>query len=164
MARRTSEGLESLVQYNRLDLSVEMLILDESKIYAPLFTQEDRDAARAKLASQTGQVEELAQDRARQLRDAEGSRQKRIAAIRSSLPTDMEQLKTLAAQAGDPEEAIAINSAILEEARDVVALNRLGRAYEAIGSIDEARGAFEEALQIDPNNRIAASRLRQLRT
>jgi tetratricopeptide (TPR) repeat protein len=163
MARRTSEGLESLVEYNRLDLSVEMLILDESKIYAPLFTQEDRDAAKAKLTRQSGQVEELAQDRARQLLDAEVTRQKRIAAIRSSLPTDLEQLKTLAAQAADAEEAIAINSAILEQARDVVALNRLGRAYEAVGSPDDARSAFEEALEVDPHNRIAAGRLRQLR-
>jgi tetratricopeptide (TPR) repeat protein len=163
MARRTSEGLESLVEYNRLDLSVEMLILDESKIYAPLFTQEDRDAAKAKLARQSGQVEELALDRARQLRDAEVTRQKRIAAIPSSLPTDLEQLKTLAAQAADAVEAIAVNSAILEQTRDAVALNRLGRAYEAVGSPDEARSAFEEALEVDPHNRIAAGRLRQLR-
>jgi tetratricopeptide (TPR) repeat protein len=163
MARRTSEGLESLVEYNRLDLSVEMLILDESKIYAPLFTQEDRDAAKAKLARQSGQVEELAKDRARQLHDAEVTRQKRIAIIRSSLPTNLEQLKTLASEAADAEDAIAINSAILEQTRDVVALNRLGRAYEAVGSPDDARSAFEKALAVDPHNRIAAGRLRQLR-
>ncbi len=32
MARRTSEGLEALVEYNRLDLSMETLIMDESKL------------------------------------------------------------------------------------------------------------------------------------
>jgi hypothetical protein len=52
MARRTSEGLESLVEYNRLDLSVETLIIDESKVYAPLFTPNDRVAAHAKLERQ----------------------------------------------------------------------------------------------------------------
>ena len=55
MARRTSDGLESLVEYNRLDLSVEMLILDESAPYASLFTPEDRAAAQAKLGRQAGE-------------------------------------------------------------------------------------------------------------
>ena len=41
-------------------------------------------------------------------------------------------------------------------------LNRLGRAYEAIGSIDQARSAFRTVLTIDPTNKIAAGRLRQL--
>lgn len=50
--------------YNRLDLLVETLIIDESKVYAPLFTTADRAAARAKLARQTGHVEELSRDRA----------------------------------------------------------------------------------------------------
>lgn len=31
--------------------------------------------------------------------------------------------------------------------RDVVALNRLGRAYQAVGSIDDARAAFSRALE-----------------
>jgi hypothetical protein len=49
MARRTSDGLDAIVKYNRLDLAVETLILDETKIYAGLFTGEDRAAAREKL-------------------------------------------------------------------------------------------------------------------
>jgi tetratricopeptide (TPR) repeat protein len=163
MASRTSEGLESLVEYNRLDLSVEMLIIDESKVYAPLFTEEDRTAARTKLARQAGQVEDLARDRARQVRDEESARQARIAMIGSSLPKELAQLRKLSAQATDPEEAIAINTSILELAvTDVVALNRLARACEAIGMIDQARRAFAKALEIDPHNQIASRRLRQL--
>ena len=69
MARRTSEGLEALVEYNRLDLSMETLIIDESKVYAALFTAEDRAAAQAKLDRQTGQVADLTRDRERQLED-----------------------------------------------------------------------------------------------
>ena len=163
MARRTSDGLESLVEYDRLDLSVEMLIIDESKVYAPLFTAEDRAAARAKLARQAGEVEELARDRAKQVRDEEAARQARVAAICSSLPKELGELRELSAQATDPEEAIAINTSILEQAAsDVVALNRLGRAYEALGSIDQARYAFQKALDIDPRNQIAGRRLREL--
>jgi tetratricopeptide (TPR) repeat protein len=163
MARRTSEGLEALVEYNRLDLSVEMLIIDESKIYAPLFTAEDRAAARAKLARQAGQVGELARDRAQQVRDEEAARQARVAMIYSTLPKELTRLRELSAEAADPEEAIAINTSILEQtAGDVVALNRLGRAYVAIGSFDQARDAFHRALDIDPRNQIAGRRLREL--
>jgi tetratricopeptide (TPR) repeat protein len=164
MARRTSDGLESLVEYNRLDLSVEMLILDESKVYAPLFSSDDRVAAKAKLARQAGQVEDLARDRADQRRSERAERQARIAELRAALPVELEHLTTLAAQADDLEESIAINAAILQQMpHNVAALNRLGRAYEAIGSIDEARSAFQQALEIDPSNRIATGRLRRLK-
>jgi tetratricopeptide (TPR) repeat protein len=163
MARRTSDGLESLVEYNRLDLSVETLIIDESKIYAPLFAADDRAAAQAKLDRQAGEVEELARDRAQQVRDEAATREARVAMICSSLPKELDQLRELSARTTDPEEAIAINTSILEQvASDVVALNRLGRACEAIGSIDQARDAFQKALDIDPRNQIAARRLRQL--
>jgi tetratricopeptide (TPR) repeat protein len=164
MARRTSDGLESLVEYNRLDLSVEALIIDESRIYAPLFTSDDRAAAKAKLARQAAAVDDLARDRAQQLRSQEAARKERVAAIRSALPTELAQLRRLAAQAVDPEETIAINGFILEQMpRDVVALNRLGRAYEEIGSIDQARHAFLQALEVDPSNQIAGQRLRRLK-
>jgi tetratricopeptide (TPR) repeat protein len=152
MARRWSEGLDALVLYNRLDLSLETLILDESKSYAPLFTADDRAAARAKLQRQESQVDELVL-----------AKQARIATIRSGLPADLEQLRALAAADGDPERSIAINTAILERMPDdVVALNRLGRAYEADGSNNEARSAFEKALEIDPSSTIAAGRLRRI--
>lgn len=164
MARRTSEGLESLVEYNRLDLSVEMLIMDESKVYAPLFTAEDRAAARAKLQRRAGKVEELARDRVTQVRDAEAARQERVDRIQLSLPRSVDALRDLAAQRTDPETAIAINTLILEQVpRDVVALNRLGRAYETVGSIDQARLTFQTVLGIDPTNKIASGRLRQLK-
>ncbi|OAI39292.1 hypothetical protein AYO39_00410 [Actinobacteria bacterium SCGC AG-212-D09] len=164
MARRTSEGLESLVEYNRVDLSVEMLIMDESKVYAPLFTAEDRAAARAKLAQRTGQVEELAQRREEQVHDAADARRKRVDAISRHLPEDLDSLRTLSGGPSDPETAIALNAAILKRAsEDVVAMNRLGRAYESVGALDDARDVFCRVLVIDPTNTIAAGRLRQLK-
>jgi tetratricopeptide (TPR) repeat protein len=132
-------------------------------MYAPLFTAEDWAAARVKLARQAGEVEELARDRAKHLRDEDAARRARIAMICSSLPKELTQLRELSARAADPEEGIAINTSILEQAADdVVALNRLGRAYDATGSIDQARYAFQRALDIDPRNQVAGRRLRQL--
>lgn len=164
MARRTSEGLESLVEYNRLDLSVETLIMDESKIYAPLFTEDDREAARAKLELRAGKVGELARDRATEACDAELARQARVESIRLTLPKPIDALRDLAAQQSDPEATIAISTTILEQMpRDVVALNRLGRAYEALGSVDQARSTFQAVLDIDPTNRVAGGRLRDMK-
>jgi tetratricopeptide (TPR) repeat protein len=163
LAYRTTQGLDALVEYNRLDLTVETLIVDESKVYAPLFTARDRAAAAAKLARRAGQVEELARDRTRQAGDPEQAPSKRVDELRRSLPKDQPALRELAGQQIDPEMAIPINESILQQApRDVVALNRLGRAYEAIGLIDQARSAFRTVLTIDPTNKIAAGRLRQL--
>jgi tetratricopeptide (TPR) repeat protein len=157
MARRTSEGFESLVEYNRLDLSVETLIIDESKLYGPLFSTEDRAAAKAKLDRQAREVEVLDRDRAQHVRDKE-------AAIRSRLPEDVEELRTLASKTGDPDEAIAINESILDRVpTDVVALNRLGRAWQEVGLTDQARQTFQRVLELDPRNQIAAGRLRKLR-
>jgi len=137
--------------------------VDKSKVYAPLFTARDRAAAEAKLAWRAGQVEQLARDRTRQAGDPEQARSKRVDELRRSLPKDQPALRELAGQQIDPETAIAINESILQQApRDVVALNRLGRAYEAIGSIDQARSAFRTLLTIDPTNKIATRRLRQL--
>jgi tetratricopeptide (TPR) repeat protein len=163
MAGRTSEGLESLVEYNRLDLSVELLILDESKPYASLFTDNDRVAARAKLQRQAGQIEDLARSREQQRRDADAEREKRIAAVSARLPAQLEQLRSEAAQATEPEVIIATTRAILRHReRAVVALNRLGRAYQEVGSIDDARAAFSRLLEIDPENTIATRRMQQL--
>jgi hypothetical protein len=62
------------------------------------------------------------------------------------LPDDLAALGTLASKAQDPEAAIAINMAILEQTPvHVVALNRLGRAFEATGSIVEAILTFTVA-------------------
>ena len=43
-----------------------------------------------------------------------------------------------------------------------MALNRLGRAYETIGSSDQAEQAFRQVIAVDPSNAIAARRLRDL--
>jgi tetratricopeptide (TPR) repeat protein len=164
MARRTSDGLDSLVEYDRLDLSVERLIIDESKIYAPLFTPDDRAAAKAKLARQAGEVEDLARSRAQRVRDKEAAVEERIRAMRLKMPDDVDHLRTLASEAVDCEEIIAINTLILDQIpTDVVALNRLGRAYQEIGLAGQARQAFQRVLQIDPSNRIATTRLSKLR-
>jgi tetratricopeptide (TPR) repeat protein len=163
MARRTSDGLDSLVEYDRLDLSVETLIIDESKIYAPLFSAADRAAANAKLAKQAGAVEDLARSRARQVRDNEAAREERIRAMRLKLPDDVDELRNLASEAIDSEQMIAIDTSILEQIpTDVVALNRLGRAYQDIGLTSQARHAFQRVLEIDPSNRIAIARLSKL--
>lgn len=163
MARRTSDGLESLVEYNRLDLSVEMLILDESKSYASLFTDDDRAAARAKLERQKGQVQDLARSREQHRDGAEADRAARIAEISARLPEDLTRLRAYSAEATDPEVIVAAARLILRaEERDLVALNCLGRAYEAIGSLDDARATFSRVLDIDPGNVIATGRLRQL--
>ena len=59
---------------------------------------------------------------------------------------------------------IAVNTAILERApEDGVALNRLGRAYETIGSLDLAEETFRRAVEADSRNSIAARRLRDLK-
>jgi hypothetical protein len=60
----TSEALSALVRVNRLDLSIEYLVADESKVYAPLFSAEARAAARAKLGDWRERVGELAREQA----------------------------------------------------------------------------------------------------
>jgi Flp pilus assembly protein TadD len=61
------------------------------------------------------------------------------------------------------EDAIAINTASLRQApSEKAALNRLGRAYEAIGAVEQARDTFRRAVEVDPSNTIAARRLRDL--
>ena len=42
---------------------------------------------------------------------------------------------------------------------DIVALNRLGRAYEALGRSERAKSAFRRVLECDPTNSIASRRL-----
>jgi hypothetical protein len=114
-----SDGYKKLVAADSLDLACEALVADADKPYAHLFTEADRAAALKRLAPHIESIER---------RKAASSAL--IDARRSELPDDVEQLQDLAAEATGPEEAIAINTAILEhDADDVVALNRLGRAY-----------------------------------
>lgn len=61
------------------------------------------------------------------------------------------------------EEAVVANHAILQAVpTDVDALNRLGRALMELGRYPEARGAYEKALEADPDNSIARKNLQRL--
>ena len=147
-----SDGYKKLEEADSLDLACEALVSDADKPYAHLFSDEDRQAARDRLAPHIKAIEAR-----------KASRQARIEARRSQLPADMSELRGLASHAVSSEDAIAINLVILERApADVVAMNRLGRAYEALGLLDSASDAFRKALAIHPQNAIAKRRLRDV--
>ena len=149
LTKPPSAGYKKLEEADSLDLACEALIADESKPYAHLFTPADREAARARLAPYFKAIEER-----------KAARQARIVARGGDLPDDLSQLGELATKATEPEDSIAINSAILRHTpNDVVALIRLGRAQEAIGSLDAAEQSFQQALAADPGNPIAVRRL-----
>lgn len=144
--RPPSEGYRKLEEADSLDLASEALVADEAKPYAHLFTDADREAARARLAPHI-----------------EAASRERIALQRSELPADIAVLRELALITEAPEAAIAINEAIVSQVpQDIAALNRLGRAYAAIGATDEARRRFKDVIAIDPSNGIATRRLQEL--
>jgi tetratricopeptide (TPR) repeat protein len=150
--KAASDGYRKLEDADSLDLTCEALVVDESKPYAHLFTETDRAAARKRLARH---MEAIAERKA--------ATSARIDARRAELPDDVAQLREQAAQTTQPEDAIAVNTAILRHApEDSVALNRLGRAYEAIGSIAQAKETFQRAVEVNPDNTIAVGRLRDL--
>lgn len=147
-----SDGYRKLADADSLDLACEALVADDSKSYAHLFTEEDRAAARKRLAPHVEAIE-----------NRKAATSARIDARRSELPDDIEELREHAGEATQPEDAIAINTAILLHVPDdTVAMNRLGRAYEAIGSIAQAKQTFQQAIDVDPDNTIAIGRLRDL--
>jgi tetratricopeptide (TPR) repeat protein len=148
-----SDGYRKLEEADSLDLACEALVADDEKPYAGLFSDADRDAARARLAPYIAAIEAR-----------KAATQARISARHAELAgEDVARLRQLAAATTDAEEAIAINTAILGQAPDDgVAMNRLGRAYEACGSIALAQQTFRAALAADPSNSIAAQRLRDL--
>ena len=147
-----NDGYRKLEDADSLDLACEALVVDESKPYAHLFTETDRAAARKRLARH---IDAIAKRKA--------ATSARIEARRSELPDDVAQLREQAAHTTQPEDAIAVNTAILRHAPDdSVAMNRLGRAYEAIGSIAQAKETFQRAVEVDPGNTIAVGRLRDL--
>jgi tetratricopeptide (TPR) repeat protein len=147
-----SDGYRKLEEADSLDLACEALVADATKPYAHLFTEADRAAATTRLAPHIEAIERR-----------KAARTARIDMRRSELPADVAQLRELAAETIDPEDAIAVNTAILRHAPDdTAAMNRLGRAYEAIGSIEQAEQTFRRALAVDPSNAIASGRLRGL--
>jgi tetratricopeptide (TPR) repeat protein len=147
-----SNGYKKLEVADSLDLACEALVADADKPYAHLFSDADREAARARLAPH---IKAIAARKA--------ARQARIDKRHASLPADADELRALSAGAVGSEDAIAINRAILEQTpADPVAMNRLGRAYEALGLIDEAEAVFRKAVELDPDNAIAKRRLRDL--
>ena len=147
-----SDGYKKLAEADSLDLACEALVADADKPYAHLFTDADRAAASKRLAPHIEAIERR-----------KAATTARIEERHSELPEDVEQLRDFAAEATGPEEAIAVNTAILQHAPDdVVAMNRLGRAYEAIGSLAQAKETFEQAVAVDPDNAIAIGRLRDL--
>jgi len=148
-----SDGYHKLEDADSLDLACEALVADEQKVYAYLFDDADREAARRRLAPHQAAID----------RRKTAMRQ-RISARGSELPDDLTALRELAAATEAPDQAIAINERILRQTPDdIVALNRLGRAYEAVGSIDEARKTFNAVIASDPENRVATRRLLNLR-
>src|SRR3954452_11544666 len=97
-----SEGYKKLEDADSLDLACEALVADETKPYAYLFTDGDRAAARARLPPGI----EAMQGRQAAMGARGGAR-------RSHLPENLEELRQLAGQTHPPEEAVAVNTAIL---------------------------------------------------
>jgi tetratricopeptide (TPR) repeat protein len=70
-----------------------------------------------------------------------------------------------AALEGNWEDAVALNQQIIDrfdKEKDAEAYNRLGRAYNALGNLDEAKDAYTKALKADPANLIARRNLQRL--
>lgn len=83
-------------------------------------------------------------------------------------PTSVSKLQVLAiaaAKAGNWEEAVTLNTDILnQEPQDVNALNRLGLAYLQTGDMKAAKQRFQEALAVDKNNPIARKQLEKIKS
>src|SRR3954449_2383787 len=100
-----SDGYRKLEDADSLDLACEALVADETKPYAYLFTNGDRAAARPRLAPHIEAIQA-----------GKSAISSRIDARGSRLPDDLSELRRLAADATDPEDAGAINAAILRQA------------------------------------------------
>jgi hypothetical protein len=67
------------------------------------------------------------------------------------------------AMQGQWREAISVNKAIIENVPvDVDAYNRLGKAYMELGEYDQAKDAYNNALELDPDNAISKKNLSRL--
>jgi len=68
-----------------------------------------------------------------------------------------------AAFEGNWEEAVTRNQKIIDRfQKDAEAFNRLGRAYIALGTLDDAKDAYSKSLRADPANLIARRNLQRL--
>ncbi|HVL94756.1 MAG TPA: hypothetical protein VM266_02745 [Solirubrobacteraceae bacterium] len=143
-----SDGFKKLEEKNSLDLACEALVADPDKPYAHLFSDEDRAAARERLGPHLELI----------------AKRKNPTAKIAALPDDLVELRRLAEADPPPEDAVAINSKIVQMApEEVVALIRLGRAHVDLHHDAEAVQAFERVLEVDPSNAIAKRRLETLR-
>ena len=76
---------------------------------------------------------------------------------------DLQDKAIRSALSGDWEGAVEINLEILSEnAQNITALNRLGRAYTELGQKDAAKDAYEQVLKIDKYDTIATKNLKLL--
>jgi tetratricopeptide (TPR) repeat protein len=65
---------------------------------------------------------------------------------------------------GNWEEAIALNkSLVLENPKDIDALNRLALAYSIIGKAKEAKSTYSKVIDLDPLNAIALRNLKRIK-
>src|SRR3989344_4768964 len=80
----------------------------------------------------------------------------------TSLP-QLELQAISAANGGQWEYAVRFNTILLEQAPlDIATLNRLGRAYTALGNLGNAKQAYQKVLEIEPENPIALKNLHKL--
>jgi tetratricopeptide (TPR) repeat protein len=95
----------------------------------------------------------------RHLAEVETYVERRIA----ELPGRLEDLRPLTGTDTHPADSVAVNRAIVARApEDVAAHNRLGRAYQELGLLEQARAAFEAVIRLEPANAIASKRLQEL--
>lgn len=87
-----------------------------------------------------------------------------VARRSAELPGGLEDLLELVGTETHPADTVAVNRAIIARApEDAPAHNRLGRAYQELGLLEDARGAFDAVIRLDPLNGIARKRLVELR-
>ena len=82
---------------------------------------------------------------------------------RTKLGQQLEKEAIALAIQGRWEEAVAANKSIIEKfLTDIGAYNRLGRALAELGEFTQAKEAYSKALELAPNNVIAAKNLTRL--
>jgi tetratricopeptide (TPR) repeat protein len=151
-----TQGYDRIVDQAGIEYTWEWFLIDPSRPWANAVPELVRDRIEADLDRRDRDA--LARAKAKA-----AARQQRIATHQSELPEELSALRRLAVETRDAEAAIAINSAIArQDEADLAALNRLGRAYQAMGMTGEAKKIFHRVLALDPGNTIAGRRLTEL--